>query len=40
MAIIGTTMLWEMAMTPEQIKQLTPPLYGGDWEITCQEVAE
>ena len=36
MAIIGTTMLWEMAMTPEQIKQLTPEQYGGDFELTME----
>lgn len=24
-------------MTPEEIQKLTPPLYGGDWEMTCQE---
>ena len=26
-------------MTPEQIKQLTPPLYGGDFELTLSAEA-
>lgn len=30
-------MVGERTMIPEKIKQLTPPLYGGDWETTCQE---
>ena len=25
-------------MTPEKIKQLTPDQYGGDFELTAQEV--
>lgn len=30
-------MVGERTMTPQMIKQLTPPTYGGDWEITCQK---
>ena len=34
--IEGTEICTESAMTPEDIKKITPPTYGGDWEITVQ----